>query len=273
MARERIELENLINTRDLGGYSNVEGKRIKPKKLIRSAALCKGSENDLKVLCDEYNLEAIVDFRNSDELLREPDPVMKGVTHIWCPIFEEKVEAITREAQWDTSDPLAMYVYFGNTFAEFQKKDDGNETPSFYAQFVLNEHSIEYYKKFFDVLLEERNGSVLWHCSAGKDRCGMGTVYLLKALGMSDELIYDDYLATNDYYEALNQEMISLANEREMDKAFHTIIRLVNGVQKGFLDTVYQLCDEKYGGMDNFLKEKLDLDETKIKRLKDLYLE
>ncbi|MBR3841099.1 MAG: tyrosine-protein phosphatase [Erysipelotrichales bacterium] len=273
MARERIELENLINTRDLGGYTNVDGKKIKPKKLIRSAALSKGSENDLKVLCDEYNLDAIVDFRNSDELYRAPDPVMDGVTHIWCPIFEEKVENITREELWDTSDPLAMYVYFGNTFEQFQKEGGENETPDFYAQFVLNEHSIEYYKKFFDVLLEEREGSVLWHCSAGKDRCGMGTVYILKALGMSDELIYDDYLATNEYYEPENLQMIALADERGMPESFHTIIRVVNGVQKAFLDTVYQICEEKYGGLDNFLREKLELDDSKIKKLKDLYLE
>ena len=35
----RIELENLYNTRDLGGYHTLEGKKIRPKRLLRSGTL------------------------------------------------------------------------------------------------------------------------------------------------------------------------------------------------------------------------------------------
>lgn len=275
MARDRIKLEKLINTRDLSGYENKEGKHIKPKKLIRSAALAQGSQKDIDTLVNEYHLETIVDFRNSNEISRDPDPTLEGVTNIWCPIFEEKVGMITREEDWDTSDPLGMYIYFGKMMAqEMKEKKEGDDlSDNFYTQFVLNEHSIAEYKKFFDVLLEDHTGSVLWHCSAGKDRCGVGTVYLLKALGMSDELIYDDYLVTNEFYSELTNQMIALADERGLGKEYHIIIEGVNGVRKEFLDTVYKLCNEMYGGMDNFLCEKLELDDAKIKRLKELYLE
>lgn len=272
VAKERIELENLVNTRDLGGYVNEDGKTIKPKKLIRSAALSKASAADLEKLCKEYNLEAIVDFRNSDEMTRHPDPTMDGVTHIWCPIFEERAGAITREALWDESDPLGIYFFFGEQMkkAALEGKDDLAE---YYVQFVTKQHSIDYYKKFFNVLLEERNGSVLWHCSAGKDRCGMGTVFLLKALGMSDELIYEDYLLTNVMYEGENLKMIAIARERNIDPSFDEIIRGVNGVRKHLLDSVYEICEKEYGGLAGFLKNKLELDDEKIARLKELYLD
>ena len=91
MGKERIELENLLNTRDLGGYVNKVGKKIKYKRLIRSGTLCKASENDIKTLCDEYDLKKIVDLRNKEEMWSEPDPSIEGVEHVWCPILNKKM--------------------------------------------------------------------------------------------------------------------------------------------------------------------------------------
>lgn len=270
MSGKRIELENLVNTRDLGGYQNQQGQHIKPKKLIRSAALYKASESDMNTLYDEFQLEAIVDFRNADEAKREPDPTKQGVEYTWCPIFEEKADGITREEDWDENDPLGLYLYLADKFGNVENEDD---IYNFYVPFVTNEHSIGEYKKFFDVLLSEREGSVLWHCSAGKDRCGMGTVFILKALGMSDELIYEDYLLSNKYYEEMNQKLIKLADERGLDASFHEMIRNINGVRKEYLDAVYKTCDKLYGGLSGFMEQKLGLDEAKIQHLKDMYLE
>lgn len=270
MARERIQLDNLINTRDLGGYVTEEGRTIKAKKLLRSAALVKASERDLDVLCNEYDLKTIVDFRNTDELRSDPDPKLEGVDHIWLPIFEEQTGTITREETWDRSDPLGMYIYF---YKLIQKEKEMGIEYSFYRSFVEKEHSINEYKKFFDALLTKRDGSILWHCSAGKDRCGTGTIFLLKALGCSDELIYDDYLLTNEFYQETNEKMIAIAKERGYDEEFFECIRGVNGVSKKYIDELYEACDELYGGMDNFLRDKLGLDEAKINQLKAMYLD
>ena len=42
----RIELDNLINTRDLGGMITKDGHKIKPHKLIRSGQLFFASVKD-----------------------------------------------------------------------------------------------------------------------------------------------------------------------------------------------------------------------------------
>ncbi|UKI49286.1 MAG: tyrosine-protein phosphatase [Clostridium sp.] len=39
----------------------------------------------------------------------------------------------------------------------------------------------------------------LWHCSAGKDRAGIATMYVLLALGVEKEEIINNYLKTNEY--------------------------------------------------------------------------
>lgn len=269
MGKERIELENLLNTRDLGGYVNKVGKKIKYKRLIRSGTLCKASENDIKTLCDEYDLKKIVDLRNKEEMWSEPDPSIEGVEHVWCPIFKQKdVSTITREKRWDDSDPLGLYLFFAD-----EMLSRGDETPWYYRSFVTDPNSIEYYQKLFNELLSQEEGATLWHCSAGKDRCGVGTVYLLKALGMDDELIYEDYLLTNYYYQDLTDRMIALAKERGLGPSFEKVVRLVNGIEKRYLDTLYATCEELYGSMEAFLEKALGLTPEKIDRLKDLYLE
>ncbi|MBR3693284.1 MAG: tyrosine-protein phosphatase [Erysipelotrichales bacterium] len=269
MGKERIELENLLNTRDLGGYVNKEGKRIKYKRLIRSGTLYKASESDIQTLCKEYDLKKVIDLRNKEEMWSEPDPVIEGVEHVWCPIFVQRdVSTITREKRWDDSDPLGLYLFFAE-----EMMGRGDETPWYYTYFAKDPNSITYYQKLFDELLEQEEGATLWHCSAGKDRCGVGTVYLLKALGMEDELIYEDYLLTNYYYQDLTDQMIALAKERGLGDSFEKVVRLVNGVCRSYLDTLYATCEELYGSMDAFLEKGLGLTADKIDRLKDLYLE
>lgn len=59
----KIQLEKVYNTRDLGGFKSLNGKIIRPHKLIRSGELYNLSENDKKILLNEYNLKTIVDFR------------------------------------------------------------------------------------------------------------------------------------------------------------------------------------------------------------------
>ena len=47
---ERIPLERLYNTRDLGGIKTLDGQRIRPHRLIRSGQLSGMTEKDARVL-------------------------------------------------------------------------------------------------------------------------------------------------------------------------------------------------------------------------------
>ena len=42
------------------------------------------------------------------------------------------------------------------------------------------------------------DGGILWHCTAGKDRCGVITAYVLSSLGVSTEDIMTDYMISNE---------------------------------------------------------------------------
>lgn len=61
------------------------------------------------------------------------------------------------------------------------------------------QHAKDEYRRFFDNLLanDQPDSTLLFHCTAEKDRTGMGAVYLLTALGVDFETIKQDYLLTN----------------------------------------------------------------------------
>lgn len=56
-----------------------------------------------------------------------------------------------------------------------------------YPHIVLGEDGIAAYRGLFQALLSLDEGAALWHCSAGKDRCGMASVLVETALGVDGE--------------------------------------------------------------------------------------
>ena len=90
---------------------------------------------------------------------------------------------------------------------------------------------------------------VLVHCTAGKDRTGWVSAVLLDVLGVDRATVQSDYLASNVYRRASDADP-------------------VNGVNRGFLDTSWDLVDSRYGGMDGYVRRGLGLDATVIAQLR-----
>ena len=59
---------------------------------------------------------------------------------------------------------------------------------------LLGDEAVKAYKQFFDILLDQEEGAILWHCSEGKDRTGLASLLILHALGVPPETIMEDYL-------------------------------------------------------------------------------
>lgn len=70
---QRIPLAGAKNTRDFGGFPTMDGRHIKPHRLLRSCELCVTTENDRKVLLQTYDLKKVLDFRTAKEREEHPD--------------------------------------------------------------------------------------------------------------------------------------------------------------------------------------------------------
>lgn len=271
----RIPLEGLCNTRDLGGYRTVDGRRIKPHRLIRSGALLDGTKEDLQTLLTEYELKTVVDFRTGEERRQKPDPILPGVEYVENAILEEEAMGITRENE-NSSDQNAVVKKVIDTIGT------NDSTPleymkTMYINLIKAPFSRARYRNFFEVLLKQEEGAVLWHCTAGKDRAGVGTILLLSALGVPREQIIADYMKVNEFakkeIDLLMEELAAGKGKGNLGQEQADAVRLLFTVDEAYAASVFEVMERECGSVEAFLEQEMGLSAEKRERLKRLYLE
>ena len=256
----RIPLKSLPNTRDLGALIAKDGRHILPHRLLRSGCLYHISLQDEDTLLDEYHLSTVVDFRTRMEILQKPDSILEGVEYHEIPIVDEETLGITR-----SKGLLEMLLGFEQPIDEFMQKQ--------YISFVRDDFSVKEYARFLDVLLHQEDGAVLWHCSMGKDRVGVGTALLLCALGIPRETIMEDYLRTNRYLEDDLQHMIRLLETKMIvDNETMDKIKALYRVKEEYLEAVFETIEQDYGSEEVFMRKALYLTPKAIEALRRKYL-
>ena len=261
----RIQLQSLPNTRDLGALVTEDGRHILPRRLLRSGSLYHISLTDQDVLTEEYRLTEVIDLRTKQEILEKPDTVMEGVTYHENPIIDEETLGISQEGLSRSANLLKLMQNRNMIPEEFIESQ--------YRNFVTDQYSVKQYARFMDILLHHEEGAILWHCSAGKDRVGVGTALLLSAQGVPREVIREDFLKTNLYLEEEMQHMVryletkTIVDSKVMDK-----IRILYKVKGEYLDTVFETIDQEYGSIDYFMKKALYLNPRAVDTLKNKYL-
>lgn len=254
---QHIKLQGASNVRDLGGYTNTKGQRIKAHRLIRSNSLSNLSKSDQKKLVKTYHVATDVDLRTVIEQQKSPDVKMKGVKLVKANVFK--------------SFP---------PFPDFAKKGAGVKMmEKSYHDAITTKQGRSAYKSLFHQLLKNpKNKAVLWHCSAGKDRAGMGTVFILSALNFNKKAIAKDYLKSNTYLAQTNaqnlkkQEAGWKAQGKPVTPVVISNFKAQNDVRMVYLNTMYKAIDKNYGGMKNFLHKGLGLSNAQLKKLQANYL-
>ena len=256
----RIHLQSLPNTRDLGALMTKDGRHILPRKLLRSGSLYHVSLADQDMLLEDYKLSTVIDFRTEAEREQKPDTIMKGVEYYPIPVLDEETSGITQAGTL-----MDMLIKFDQVPDEFMCKQ--------YENLVRDEICIKQYANFLDVVLHQKKGAVLWHCSAGKDRAGIGTALLLYALGVPRKTIKEDFLKTNVYLDNEMQHMVRYLETRMivtpeiMDK-----VRLLYKVKGEYLDTTFRTIEKDYGSVDYFMGKALYMNPKTIEALRNKYL-
>ena len=256
--------EKLNNTRDLGGMTTVTGERIKPGRLIRSGRLCLANEADRELLA--RTVSVVVDFRGEREATENPDPVIPGVEYFHLPIFRERQVGVTREEE---SDREAVRLPFEDPEAALGVMCE------IYANFVADEFPISQYRRFLDIVLEDHEKAILWHCTAGKDRTGFASVIVQELLGVDRSTVTADYLLTNENIREECEELIQMTMERSKNpsETVERAARLFFSAQKAFLDATSAKAEELYGSFDGFLTRGLGVTDAQRTRLKKMYLD
>ena len=248
-----IDFEGLPNTRDLGGMPAADGRRVRPRMLLRSGLLAVATPADLSRLLDDYGLRLDIDLRSDEECAERPDPIgeMPGVRFVRLPVFQEPAAGVSRSAS--DMDRVRAQLVRGEV-------EPAQIMITLYPHMLLDDMGIEAYRAFFREILALDEGAALWHCTAGKDRCGMASVLLEAALGVPEPVIEADYLATNRFY-GIDP---SAEGADPMD--------VLNGVDLRFLHAATAAIEGAYGGIGAYLSEALGVDGDAVAELRARYL-
>lgn len=264
---DKHRLEGAPNFRDLGGLPAADGRRIKPGRLLRCGHLEYLTAADCEKLLQDYGLKTVVDLRTDRELLRHPDTILPGVTYLRRPVFQQSAEGVTREAVRAMS-----HVESAMSMARNMDGHAHERMAELYRIFLMEE-GIAAYTAFFNDLLAQEDGALLWHCTMGKDRCGTGAVLVETALGVPDPLILADYLYTNRRLRPQTEETIAAALAQGEDPALMDQLRIMDSVHEDYLAVIYKAAEECSGSLMQFIREKLEMTDEKLEKLRNMYLE
>ncbi|KRK64834.1 serine tyrosine protein phosphatase [Companilactobacillus tucceti DSM 20183] len=255
-----LDLEAGVNFRELGGYKTTTGKQVKYHKIIRSAGLDKLTDNDLNFLSD-YGLKTDVDFRSQSEIDKSPDRIPNGTKYVSLPVFRED---LTEASQ--IKDSVIPEI-------DFDPSNGYEHMLDVYKEIITEDQSKKAYRNFFDELLGNSNDDdvLLFHCSAGKDRTGMGAVFFLYILGIPLSTIKQDYLLTNKASKGYVSELLKEVKKR--DASLVDSIRALMTVDENYLLAAQKAIKETSGSLNNYIRNELHVSDNQVSDLKKIYLQ
>lgn len=243
-----VGMDSIQNVREIGGYGTHNHKTTRWGQVFRSGQLSSLSEWD-SIRLDNLHIKTIIDLRGNDEVAASPLHYTNAKI-VRIPIPYKNLESVQERIHEDRMRKGDGILFMQDT----------------YLQFVTDYN--EQFGKALDVFLDEDNYPILVNCSMGKDRTGYLTAMLLLALGIPEETVVRDYLASNE-----NINIASLAYmARDLStNAQETITALVT-VNEGLIDLVLKRIKKDYGSVDKYLSKGLGLTEKKKDKLKDILL-
>lgn len=263
----KLELETVQNARDLGGLSTKEGKRIKYGRLLRTANMSMLNGHDIELL-RSYDLRLVLDFRTQTVIDVTPNVKIDGVKYVHIPIVRELNSRVMSKNDYESRTMADILLNFSMDF-------EGKGVlwmRDFYKNLYSSDYSLSQYKIFFDYLKENTQGATIFHCTAGKDRTGVGAILLLSLLGIEREQIIADYLETNKSVEKDIRDTEALGRERGVGQEIIDDIAKINGVMREYAESVFAFIDT-YSTKEDFFKDKMGIDDDYIQALRDNYLE
>lgn len=242
---ERIELEGATNFRDLGGYKTICGRMVRPGRIYRSDALHRLTDNDHMRLT-ELSLRLVCDLRYGEEREREPSrlPPEVEAMHVGLPVRPDENFADSLTIDGRTERAALAYL-----------KDNYRQYPRLYSGA---------YRIILNRLASLKDGSMVIHCTAGKDRAGTASAIVLMTLGVPYETVLEDYLKTNDFWDR---------GDRPPGDWPRDVVEAIFTARAEYLDAAMDVINSDYSSFSDYLRDQVGFSEERQADLKNRMLQ
>jgi protein-tyrosine phosphatase len=239
-----LSLAGASNFRDLGGYPTKDGRTVRWRQIFRSNHLGHLTGDDAAVL-RKLGVKSAFDFRGTAERAEALCGLPEITVHS-LPVEPTVVAALRAIAAGGA--PLST------SHAVEVMRDS-------YRSYV--QQNTPRYRTLFAHLLQDSAPLVI-HCTAGKDRTGFACALILHTLGVSDEVISEDYLLTNRFYRRDPNSGSDLPDD---------VKQVLGSVQTSFLGAAFEAIDADYGDLETYLQKGLGIGAAERAALTARYLQ
>lgn len=244
-AKRLVRMEGALNFRDIGGYHTTDGREVKWGMIFRSADVSKLTEHDLRTL-EQKRIHTVIDFRGKKEAAAAPDHILPNTDYTLCPAGSDSLPGIKEIAAKLKQDSFLTAFYSSTQYFG------------------------DRYRPMFQKLLNlPKDEAIMYHCTGGRDRTGMATALILYVLGVPNEVIEADFVASNVYLAPMQGRMYQgIADASQMDVEQ---VKKAMALRPELLQTMFQAITLKYGSVDSFLQKELGVGEKEKQTLRKKY--
>ncbi|ROP80466.1 protein-tyrosine phosphatase [Stenotrophomonas rhizophila] len=244
-AQRVIPLQGAWNTRTFAGLQGSHGP-IPASAFVRTSDLGRLTAADRDALA-AAGVTLDIDLRTADEQAQSPDLLASDARFAY-----QRTSLIGTEKM----DLQKMMTTFPDSLG------------AAYVQWL--DHSQPQFKQVFQRIAAERDGTVLFHCTAGKDRTGIIAGLLLDLAGVSRADIVHNYAISAHYLEGQPKDSAMNAQIMELIKQNPEIGRKMAGMSGTAPENMAMFLaalHAQYGGAEGYLKS-IGVSEAEIDQLK-----
>ncbi|RPA02531.1 tyrosine-protein phosphatase [Gordonia sp. OPL2] len=245
------------NARDVGGYRTRSGATVRTGVAYRSNALTTLTDADKQTMVAR-RIGTVIDLRSPNEVAANPDN-LPPVAYIRRPIWDSGADFYLTVNRIIAKGPAAQQAALGDGGAARLMRD-------YYRWMITSATS----RSALAQTMRDIGASptpVLFHCTSGKDRTGLLSAVMLTALGVDQQTVRRDYLASTTYLAAGNRAQMAYLVEKGL-VADPALFAPILGVQRDFLDASFDQIRRSYGSFDRFLTAGLQLSDHDLRALR-----
>lgn len=234
VANRVIDMNNIKNFRDIGGYFTTDERQIKWGQIYRSADLSSATLYDQEKI-RRLNIKTIIDFRSEKAASKYPiliHPSIRKIALPLSPMDADKLDAQLLNDNFNRSDAIR---YVQESYID-----------------IVENHK-EQFGELFNILTNDANYPVLLSGSLGKDGVGLASYFILYALGVPQTSLEDDYMLSNQLIDPAKTQI----EAQNLPEPLQEAVTAMLSVNRSYLNYVVEYIKNRYGSIDNYLEKEL----------------